>query len=126
MLRSSALVGRPARFGLLIGLGCLCADLLLRTGSHPKSGAGSTPEGNIGVGLVLGFLVLSLVAYQRTLYRVRRHSPEAWRPGARFLVGLLGAPLGIGDPDPKLLDRWVLRLTTLLAVALLPLSLLAR
>ncbi len=118
--RASAFVGRTPRLGLLAGLGCLAAFGALRS-AHQTDPA---TLGNIGSGLVLAFLILSWLGYLRVIYKVRREDPGSWRPSRSMYTGLLGAPLGIGDPRATAYDRAVLWLTAIAAAALLPLSLL--
>jgi hypothetical protein len=118
LYRRSTFVGRVPRLGLLVGLLCLDGFGIMRL----VSGKQSTFLSSMGTGLVLGFIVLSWIGYLRVIYTVRRQDPEAWRTSRGFLLALMGAPLGVGDPDANAYDRVVFWLTVLATVVLLPLS----
>ena len=114
--------GRTMRTSLLVGL-CMIAlyELGLVDGGQPSQELAS-----IGASVVVVFYLVAVFNYFRVLYRVRRHDPESWKPGFRFLSRMLGAPIGIGDPTLTRYDRTILRLTGLAALALVVLTLLPK
>lgn len=114
--------GRTMRIALLIGL---CLIGLYQLGSL-DNGTPRAELASVGASIVIVFYLLSVVNYFRVLYRVRRHSPESWKPGFRFMTRMLGAPLGVGDPRATSFDRTVLRLTALAAAAVVVLTLIPK
>ena len=118
LYRRSTFVGRVPRLGLLVGLILLDAYGIMRL----ANGQQSPTLSSLGTGLVLGFIVLSWIGYLRVIYSVRRKDPDAMRANRGFLLALIGAPLGIGDPKATAYDRAVLWLTVAATILLLPLS----
>lgn len=114
--------GRTMRTSLLVGL-CMIAIYSLGR----VDGGDPTPElATVGASVVVVFYLVAVFNYFRVLYRVRRHDPESWRPGFRFLARMLGAPIGVGDPALTRYDRTILRLTALAALAVVVLTLLPK
>jgi len=103
------------RSALALALLLLAVSLAIRAaGGQPPPAIGAT-----GALFMLGFLSAGVVKHYRGIYHVRRAG--AWQPSARFTAGMLSAPFGIGDPRNRAFDRALLRITLVLAVALVTL-----
>jgi hypothetical protein len=112
--RDAAGFGRVMRGALVIALSLLIISLVIRAFGHQAP----AEIGVAGAFFVLLFFSGGIVKHYRALYRVRRYSPDAWRPSARFAAGMMMAPFGIGNPNSTRVDKLILRLTGALAVVM--------
>lgn len=71
----------------------------------------------LGLLCILVFLGGGFVRHQRALFRIRRDSPEAWRPTMGFAVASLAVPLGFSGRPADARERGVRTLTLVLLLA---------
>lgn len=113
--------GRASRVALLAAVLLLDLSLLLRATRHDAPAA----LGAAGIAAMAFFFGAVFIRHLAALYCIRSRQPELLQPSRRLIAGMLQAPFGFGDPRRAAFDRAVLRVTTLLAAALLPLLFLA-
>ena len=113
LYRSVTRYGWTMRASLAVSLALLVAS----AGARDLGQAAPDVVSELGLGFMFLFISLAGVKHYRALYRMRRR--QVWSNSGSFMLAMLGAPFGAGDPESTDRDRWLLRATLLLGVLLL-------
>lgn len=97
---------------LVVALALLLASAVARDLGRPANELLS----EVGLGFLFLFISVAGVKHYRALYRMRKRG--VWSNSGRFMLAMMGAPFGVGDPSNTARDRWLLRATLVVAAAL--------